>query len=196
MTGGHCYFFEGEVDSADGIRKLARQLAKDGVDFFKVMSTGGRMTPGSNVTAAQFSQDELTALVEEARRLGRKVTAHGHGTAHADRRPVHERRPADEGTRADVEERPGDDGAANLREVTSGDAHVWDALVQHGADGALHGLHAGHLRLLHGLLAGALLLLHGLLPLHLHLQRDLGTHVEGAALRRGGGSDCEHEQTG
>jgi imidazolonepropionase-like amidohydrolase len=81
VTGGHCYFFEGEVDSADGIRKLARQLAKDGVDFFKVMSTGGRMTPGSNVTAAQFSQDELTALVEEARRLGRKVTAHGHGTA-------------------------------------------------------------------------------------------------------------------
>jgi imidazolonepropionase-like amidohydrolase len=80
-TGGHCYFFEGEVDSVDGMRLLARQLAKDGVDFFKVMSTGGRMTPGTNVTAAQFTVEELTALVHEARRLNRKVTAHGHGTA-------------------------------------------------------------------------------------------------------------------
>ena len=81
VTGGHCYFFNGEVDSADGMRQLARQLAKDGVDFFKVMSTGGRMTPNTNVTAAQFTVDELTALVQEARRLNRKTTAHGHGTA-------------------------------------------------------------------------------------------------------------------
>ena len=81
VTGGHCYFFNGEVDSADGMRQLARQLAKDGVDFFKVMSTGGRMTPNTNVTAAQFTVEELTALVQEARRLNRKTTAHGHGTA-------------------------------------------------------------------------------------------------------------------
>jgi imidazolonepropionase-like amidohydrolase len=81
VTGGHCYFFNGEVDSADGMRQLARQLAKDGVDFFKVMSTGGRMTPNTNVTAAQFTVEELTALVGEARRLNRKTTAHGHGTA-------------------------------------------------------------------------------------------------------------------
>ncbi len=81
VTGGHCYFFNGEVDSADGMRQLARKLAKDGVDFFKVMSTGGRMTPNTNVTAAQFTVEELTALVQEARRLNRKTTAHGHGTA-------------------------------------------------------------------------------------------------------------------
>ena len=81
VTGGHCYFFNGEVDSADGMRQLARRLAKDGVDFFKVMSTGGRMTPNTNVTAAQFTVEELTALVQEARRLNRKTTAHGHGTA-------------------------------------------------------------------------------------------------------------------
>src|SRR5262249_48920690 len=81
VTGGHCYFFNGEVDSADGMRQLARQLAKGGVDFFKVMSTGGRMTPNTNVTAAQFTVEELKALVGEARRLSRKTTAHGHGTA-------------------------------------------------------------------------------------------------------------------
>ena len=81
VTGGHCYFFNGEVDSVDGMRQLARSLAKSGVDFFKVMSTGGRMTPNTNVTAAQFTVEELTALVQEARRLNRKTTAHGHGTA-------------------------------------------------------------------------------------------------------------------
>jgi imidazolonepropionase-like amidohydrolase len=80
-TGGHCYFLGGEVDSVDGIRQLARKLAKDGVDFFKVMATGGRMTPNTNVTAAQFTLEELTALVAEARRLNRTVAAHGHGTA-------------------------------------------------------------------------------------------------------------------
>jgi imidazolonepropionase-like amidohydrolase len=81
VTGGHCYFFNGEVDSADGLRKLARKLAKDGVDFFKIMATGGRMTPNTNVTAAQFTREELAALVSEAKRLNRKTTAHGHGTA-------------------------------------------------------------------------------------------------------------------
>jgi imidazolonepropionase-like amidohydrolase len=63
------------------MRQLARSLAKSGVDFFKVMSTGGRMTPNTNVTAAQFTVEELTALVQEAKRLNRKTTAHGHGTA-------------------------------------------------------------------------------------------------------------------
>jgi imidazolonepropionase-like amidohydrolase len=80
-TAGHCYFLEGEVDSADGMRKIARQLAKDGVDLYKVMATGGRMTPGTNVTAAQFDIDEITALVTEAKRLNRTVAAHCHGVA-------------------------------------------------------------------------------------------------------------------
>ena len=80
-TGGHCYFLGGEADTADDLRRLARRLAKDGVDFFKIMSTGGRMTPNTNVSAAQYSVDEISALVAEARRLGRTVAAHGQGTA-------------------------------------------------------------------------------------------------------------------
>ncbi|RIL03993.1 MAG: hypothetical protein DCC75_12700, partial [Proteobacteria bacterium] len=87
ITRGHCYFFEGEVDSVEGMRRMARQLAKDGVDFFKVMSTGGRMTPNTNVTAAQFTVEELTALVGEAKRLNRRVAAHGHGIIHRDLKP-------------------------------------------------------------------------------------------------------------
>jgi imidazolonepropionase-like amidohydrolase len=79
-TAGHCYFLEGETDSVDGIRALARKLHKDGVDFYKVMATGGRMTPGSNPTMAQFALEEMQALVGEAKRLNKTVAAHGHGT--------------------------------------------------------------------------------------------------------------------
>src|SRR5205823_3362805 len=46
----------------------------------KVMATGGRMTPGSNVGRAQFSVDELRAIVDDAHRLGRKVAMHCLGT--------------------------------------------------------------------------------------------------------------------
>lgn len=81
ITGGHCYFLNGEADTAEDLRRMARGLAKQGVDFFKVMSTGGRMTPGTNVTAAQYSAEELGALTTEAGRLSRTVAAHGHGAA-------------------------------------------------------------------------------------------------------------------
>jgi imidazolonepropionase-like amidohydrolase len=57
-----------------------RELAKAGVDWVKVMATGGGMTPGTNMAAAQFTVDELTALVDEAARLGLRVAAHCHGT--------------------------------------------------------------------------------------------------------------------
>jgi imidazolonepropionase-like amidohydrolase len=56
------------------------------VDFVKIMATGGRMTPGSNVGRAQFSVAELRAMVEDAHRLGRPVAAHClgvEGMAHA-----------------------------------------------------------------------------------------------------------------
>ena len=65
----------------DEIRKRVRQLHRDGVDLFKVMASGGRMTAGSNDRAAQYTVEELTALVQEARRLQKTVAAHGHGTA-------------------------------------------------------------------------------------------------------------------
>jgi imidazolonepropionase-like amidohydrolase len=80
-TGGHCNWLGGEADTADELRKKVRQLVKQGVDLLKVMSSGGRMTPGSNVCAAQFTVEQLRALVEDAHRLGKPVAAHGHGVA-------------------------------------------------------------------------------------------------------------------
>jgi imidazolonepropionase-like amidohydrolase len=80
-TGGHCYWLGGEVDTLDQLREKVRQLIDEGVDLIKVMASGGRMTPGSNVCAAQFSQEHLKVLVEDAHGLSKTVAAHGHGTA-------------------------------------------------------------------------------------------------------------------
>ena len=75
-TGGHCHFMGERANSEDEMRRATRSLCRDGVDFIKVMATGGMLTPGSNPAAAQYSVPELKACVEEAHRLGRRVAAH------------------------------------------------------------------------------------------------------------------------
>jgi imidazolonepropionase-like amidohydrolase len=59
---------------------MVRLHHKMGADLIKVMSTGGFMTAGSAPWFAQFSDAELSALVAEAHRLGKRVAAHAHGT--------------------------------------------------------------------------------------------------------------------
>jgi imidazolonepropionase-like amidohydrolase len=78
-TGGHCWFLGGEADGVEGVKVAVRERKKAGVDWIKVMASGGNMTPGTNVFAAQYSVEELRAIVTEAHRLGLKVTAHAHG---------------------------------------------------------------------------------------------------------------------
>jgi imidazolonepropionase-like amidohydrolase len=79
-TGGHCYFMGGEADGELELRRAVRHRVKDDCDWIKVMASGGNMTPRTNTFAAQYTVDELRALVEEARRLRKRVTAHAHGT--------------------------------------------------------------------------------------------------------------------
>ncbi|MBT5773233.1 MAG: amidohydrolase family protein, partial [Dehalococcoidia bacterium] len=78
-TGGHCWFMGGEADGIEGVKVAVRQRKKAGADWIKGMASGGNMTPGTNVFAAQFSVEELRAIVAEAHRLEMKVTAHAHG---------------------------------------------------------------------------------------------------------------------
>lgn len=78
VTGGHCYFMNGEVDGELGVRRGVREHVKRGCDVIKVMATGGHMTPGTNPLAPQFTPAELAAAVEEAHRLNTKLTAHAH----------------------------------------------------------------------------------------------------------------------
>lgn len=80
-TGGHCWFMGGEADGELGVRVAVRERVKAGVDWIKIMASGGNMTPGTNVEAAQYTVAELRGAVEEAHRLNRRVAAHAHGVA-------------------------------------------------------------------------------------------------------------------
>lgn len=78
ITGGHLFFCNGEADGVDGVRKLSRQLLKEGADFIKIMASGGSSTPSTDRRHSSFSLDELKAIVAEARRVGKLTAAHCH----------------------------------------------------------------------------------------------------------------------
>jgi imidazolonepropionase-like amidohydrolase len=81
VTGGHCHFMGGEADGELEVRRGVRTRVKAGVDVIKIMATGGHMTHGTNPSLPQYTVAELHAAVDEAHRLGRRVTAHAHGPA-------------------------------------------------------------------------------------------------------------------
>jgi imidazolonepropionase-like amidohydrolase len=79
-TGGHCYFMGGEAEGIESLQRAVRERHKAGVDFIKVMTTGGGLTPGSNKGAAQYGQAELDAVADDAHRLRYRIAGHAHGT--------------------------------------------------------------------------------------------------------------------
>jgi imidazolonepropionase-like amidohydrolase len=92
ITGGHCDEngfrpgvaqqdpMNGVADGPEEIRKAVRLQIKYGADVIKTCATGGVLSEGDAVGATQYSFEELKALVDEARKLDRKVAAHAHGT--------------------------------------------------------------------------------------------------------------------
>ena len=90
ITGGHCSdnnllpfdkesVGDGVADGPWQMRAMVRRNIKFGVDLIKTCSTGGVLSKGTEVGAAQSTIEELTAIVEEAHSQGRKVAAHAHG---------------------------------------------------------------------------------------------------------------------
>jgi imidazolonepropionase-like amidohydrolase len=80
MTGGHGWPFGREANGVDEVRAAVREQLKAGVDFVKLMATGGVMTKGMEPGATQFTLEELMAGVEEARKAGRRTATHAQGT--------------------------------------------------------------------------------------------------------------------
>jgi imidazolonepropionase-like amidohydrolase len=78
-AGGHCWFLGGEVAGVEHARAVVAERADRGVDVIKVMATGGNLTRGSDMGAAQFPHGELTTLVAEIYRRGLPVAVHAHG---------------------------------------------------------------------------------------------------------------------
>jgi len=68
----------GEANSPWEVRKVIRQLAHDGVDHIKILSSGAVLTHGSNPKSQEFTPEELQAAVDEASHFGLRVEAHAH----------------------------------------------------------------------------------------------------------------------
>jgi imidazolonepropionase-like amidohydrolase len=68
----------GQARGLDELRRAVRHRVERGVDIVKIMASGGVNTPGTDAFAAQFTVEELRAVVEEAHAAGLLVTAHAH----------------------------------------------------------------------------------------------------------------------
>lgn len=60
--------------------KAARYALREGADFIKVCTSGGVMSMIDRPEHTQFTLEEMKAIVEEARHVGKFVTAHCQGT--------------------------------------------------------------------------------------------------------------------
>jgi imidazolonepropionase-like amidohydrolase len=60
-------------------QKVVRQLAAAGVDWIKIMATGGVLDPGTRGLEQHFTDEEMKAIVDMAHFNGLKVAAHAHG---------------------------------------------------------------------------------------------------------------------
>ncbi len=80
MTGGHMYPNPYVADGPEPLRQAVRLQIAQGADFIKVMATGSFVVaPERGYQSVDFTVEELTAVVEEAHRLNRKVSAHCDG---------------------------------------------------------------------------------------------------------------------
>jgi len=78
-TAGQLWWNSIECDTEDELRRAVRTLVKNGVDFIKVMGSGGNATPGSNPEASQYDAASYSAVADDAHRMGKKVAIHVHG---------------------------------------------------------------------------------------------------------------------
>ena len=69
----------GVANGVDECIKAVRQRFKDGSDVIKIMATGGVLDVSANSSGAQYTEEEIKAIVQTANDYGMKVMAHAHG---------------------------------------------------------------------------------------------------------------------
>jgi len=70
---------DGVADGRDELIKAVRLQIKRGSDVIKIASTGGVLDLSENSSGAEFSIDEIKAVVETAKDYGLRVACHAHG---------------------------------------------------------------------------------------------------------------------
>jgi imidazolonepropionase-like amidohydrolase len=88
ISGGHCdnnllpfefhYSAEGVADGEEAVMHRVREVIKYGADVIKFCASGGVFSKGDNPLLEQYSPGEMSVLISEAHRLGRKVATHAH----------------------------------------------------------------------------------------------------------------------
>jgi imidazolonepropionase-like amidohydrolase len=68
-----------EADGPDDMRRAVREQIRSGADFIKVMVTGARSNELEDPDPLQLTEAELSAVIEEAHRMGFRVSAHAEG---------------------------------------------------------------------------------------------------------------------
>jgi imidazolonepropionase-like amidohydrolase len=68
-------------DGVDEVRKTMRKVLREDVDFVKIFTTGGVVSPQGSPFIPEWSPSELAVIVEEAKRHGAGVMAHAEGNA-------------------------------------------------------------------------------------------------------------------
>lgn len=69
----------GVVDTVDEVRRAVRRVMHGGADLVKLIATGAVMTSGGIPGAAELTDEQIRAAVEEAAAYGARVAAHAHG---------------------------------------------------------------------------------------------------------------------
>jgi len=75
----HLLSSESICSGPDDCMRAVRTQVRAGADIIKITATGGVLSNTAAGLSQQFSDPELTAIVESAHRMGRQVTAHAHG---------------------------------------------------------------------------------------------------------------------
>ena len=81
ITGGHGWQFGYEADGVHELVKLTRSLARDGVDHFKIVASEAAQITSAVAGVEELTQEEVSAIVREARRLRRRVMSHAQSSA-------------------------------------------------------------------------------------------------------------------
>lgn len=70
---------DGVINSPEEAKKAVRQRYKESSDLIKITATGGVLSNAKDGAGAQFTEDEIKAVVSTAQDYGFRVAAHAHG---------------------------------------------------------------------------------------------------------------------